>query len=146
MERRYDRPIVWWSNVYFDRLGIIRWDCCSVVDLILGHIKLFIKSYILYFLSCKKKKIIIINDNFERNFAKNWVKKIKFYLSHCFTELFPIYQNKHWTIRRRNDRFVVPLFHPIISKIDGFQHTHLQDLAANMVFWFLTSERPCIFK
>ena len=41
-------------------------------------------------------------------------------LSHCLTELFPIYQNKHWTIRRRKDRFVDPPFHRIILKIDGF--------------------------
>ena len=42
-------------------------------------------------------------------------------LSHCLTELFPIYQNKDWTIRRQNDRFVDPAFHRIILKIDGFQ-------------------------
>ena len=24
--RRYDRLVVWWSNEYLDRLGIIRWD------------------------------------------------------------------------------------------------------------------------
>jgi hypothetical protein len=41
-------------------------------------------------------------------------------LSHRLTELFPIYQNKHWTIRQWNDRFVDPLFHRIILKIDGF--------------------------
>ena len=27
-------------------------------------------------------------------------------LSHCLTELFPIYQNKHWTIRWRDNRSV----------------------------------------
>jgi hypothetical protein len=26
MEWQYDRPALWWSNVYSDRLGIIRWD------------------------------------------------------------------------------------------------------------------------
>ena len=26
MGRRNDRPGVWWSNVYYDRLGIIRWN------------------------------------------------------------------------------------------------------------------------
>jgi hypothetical protein len=41
-------------------------------------------------------------------------------LSHCLTELFLIYQNKHWTIRRRNDRFVNPPFHRNLLKIDGF--------------------------
>jgi hypothetical protein len=72
----------------------------------------------------------IINDNFERNFASNSVMnslkcpKSKS-LSHCLTELFPIYQNKHWTIRRRNDCFVHLPFHRIILKIDGF-HTSAQ--------------------
>ena len=41
-------------------------------------------------------------------------------LSHCLTELFPIYQNEHWTIRRRDDCFVDPLSHGIILKIVGF--------------------------
>ena len=35
MGRQYDRPVIWWSNVYFDRIGIIVWD------LALGHFKLF---------------------------------------------------------------------------------------------------------
>ena len=70
------------------------------------------------------------------NFARNCVKMEFFFqsnsimnslkcpksksLSHCLTELFPNYQNKHWTIRRRNDRFANPPFHRIILKIDGF--------------------------
>ena len=41
-------------------------------------------------------------------------------LSHCLTELFPFYQNKHWTIQRRDDRSVDPSFHRIILKIVGF--------------------------
>ena len=42
-------------------------------------------------------------------------------LSHCHTELFPIYQNKHWTIRWRDDRSINPSSHCIILKIVGFQ-------------------------
>ena len=42
-------------------------------------------------------------------------------LSHCFTELFPIYQNKHWTIEWWDDRFVDPSSHRIILKIVGFK-------------------------
>jgi hypothetical protein len=42
-------------------------------------------------------------------------------LSHCLTELFQIYQNKHWTIRRRDDHSVGPSSHRIILKIVGFQ-------------------------
>ena len=40
--------------------------------------------------------------------------------SHCLTELFPIYQNKHWTIRRRDDHIVVQSSHHNIFKIDWF--------------------------
>ena len=38
--------------------------------------------------------------------------------NHCLTELFSIYQNKHWTIRRRDDHIVVPSSNRIKSKID----------------------------
>ena len=41
-------------------------------------------------------------------------------LSHCLTELFSIYQNKHWTIRRRDGHIVVPSSNRIKLKIDGF--------------------------
>ena len=41
-------------------------------------------------------------------------------LSHCLTELFPIYQNKHWTIRWQKDHSVNPWSHRIILKIVGF--------------------------
>ena len=41
-------------------------------------------------------------------------------LSHCLTELFSIYQNKHWTIRRRDDRSVDLSSHHIILKIVRF--------------------------
>ena len=37
---------------------------------------------------------------------------------HCLTELFSIYQNKHGTIRRRDDHIVVQSSHRNISKID----------------------------
>ena len=71
------------------------------------------------------------------NFARNCVKMEFFFqsnsimnslkcpksksLSHCLTELFPIYQNKHWTIRRQDDCFVDPSCHRIILKIVRFQ-------------------------
>ena len=32
-------------------------------------------------------------------------------LSHCLTELFTIYQNKHWTIRQQDDHTVVPSYY-----------------------------------
>ena len=68
------------------------------------------------------------------NFARNCVKKyfqsnsvmnsLKYpkskSLSYCLTELFPIYQNKHWTIRRWDDRSVDPSYHRIKFKIVGF--------------------------
>ena len=40
--------------------------------------------------------------------------------NHCRTELFSIYQNKHWTIRRRDNHIVVPSSHHIKLKIDWF--------------------------
>ena len=65
---------------------------------------------------------------FERNFARNCV--IFFFQSnsvknslkcpkaksanHCITKLFPIYQNKNWTIRRQDNHTVVPLSCPTI--------------------------------
>ena len=38
--------------------------------------------------------------------------------THFLTELFPIYQNKHWTIRQRDDHIVVQSSQGNISKID----------------------------
>ena len=40
--------------------------------------------------------------------------------THCLTKLFSIYQNKHWTIKRREDRSIGPTSHHIILKILGF--------------------------
>ena len=40
--------------------------------------------------------------------------------THCLTELFPIYQNKHWTIGRWDDHSVNPSSHHIILKIVRF--------------------------
>ena len=37
--------------------------------------------------------------------------------THCLTEVFPIYQNKHWTIRQWDDRSIDPSSHGIILKI-----------------------------
>ena len=42
--------------------------------------------------------------------------------SHCPTELFPIYPNNHWTIRRRDDHTVVPSSNRIKLKIVWFLH------------------------
>ena len=40
--------------------------------------------------------------------------------THSLTELFLIFQNKHGTIKRREDRTVVPSSHCIILKSVGF--------------------------
>ena len=72
-----------------------------------------------------------------KEFCKKLFKKMEFYfqsnsvmnslkcpksksLSHCLTELFPIYQNKHWTIRWQDDSSVNPSSHRIMLKIVGF--------------------------
>ena len=54
-------------------------------------------------------------------------------LSHCLSELFPTCQNKHWTIRQRDDHFIDPLSHCIILKIVGvFQYPHLLSISQHM--------------
>ena len=67
---------------------------------------------------CKKlfKKWILF---FQNNSVKNSLKcpRTKS-ASHCLTEIFPIYQNKHWTISRRDNHIVVPLSNRIKLKID----------------------------
>jgi hypothetical protein len=85
----------------------------------------------------KKYKEIIIWKIFENNFARNCVKNGFFFFqkksvensficprnksaSHCPTELFPIYPDIHWTIRRRDDHIVVPSSNRIKFKIDWF--------------------------
>ena len=81
---------------------------------------------------------MIIWKKFEKNFARNCVKNDFFFFqkksvenslicpknksaSHCPTELFPIYPNIHWTIRRRDDHIVVPSSNSIKLKIDWIQ-------------------------
>ena len=46
--------------------------------------------------------------------------------THFLTELFPIYQNKHWTIRQQDDNSINPSSHLIILKIFGFTVSFLQ--------------------
>ena len=76
-------------------------------------------------------------------------------LSQCLTELFPIYQNKHWTIRQWDNCSIDPSSHRIILKIDfttfctrsnkcqftglnlTFEHVH-KKLYANNIFWMST--------
>ena len=41
-------------------------------------------------------------------------------LRHCLTELFPIYHNRHWTIRQRDNSSVDPSSHRVILMIVGF--------------------------
>ena len=41
-------------------------------------------------------------------------------LSYCLTELFTIYQNKHWTIRQWDNCSIHPSFHHITLKTVGF--------------------------
>ena len=52
------------------------------------------------------------------------------------TELFPIYQNKHLTIRRRDDHIAVPSSNRIKSKIDSLIESYfvfvLLDVQANL--------------
>ena len=96
---------------------------------------------------------------FERNFARNCVKNGLFSLqnisvenslicprakssNHCLTELLSIYQNKHGTIKRRDDHIVVQLSHPNIFKIDWFfypfygrQMVDIYEIFAGEIVW-----------
>ena len=56
--------------------------------------------------------------------------------THCLTKLFPIYQNKHWTIRQQDDRSVHPSSRRIILKIVGFQGS-LETRICRFVWSFL---------
>ena len=40
--------------------------------------------------------------------------------THCLTELFQIYQNKHWIIRQQDNHTVVPSSRRILLKIVSF--------------------------
>ena len=65
---------------------------------------------------CKKWIFFFQNDSVENSLICPRTKSA----SHCPTELFPIYSNNHWTIRRRDNHIVVPSSDRIKLKIDGF--------------------------
>ena len=54
MGQQNNCPAVWWSNVYFDRLGIIRWDSAVGCWLGLCTYETVNKELDLNFLCCKK--------------------------------------------------------------------------------------------
>ena len=56
----------------------------------------------------KNKKKIHMEDLHSNMYISSW-NRVWNALNRCLTELFPIYQNKHWTIRRRNGHTVVPI-------------------------------------
>ena len=56
--------------------------------------------------------------------------------SHCLTELFQIYQNKHWTIRRRDDHIVVPSSNRIKSKVDWIYVKTLERIVTDLLQQF----------
>ena len=51
----------------------------------------------------------------------------------CLTELFPIYQNKHWNIRQLDNHTFVPLSYRIILKIVGFLYSGWE---TNVKYWW----------
>ena len=55
-------------------------------------------------------------------------------LNHCHTELFTIYQNKHWTIRWWGDHSFDPSSHCIILKIVVFLVTCLVMSKGDFIF------------
>ena len=84
---------------------------------------------------------------FQRNSVKNNLKYPKS-LSHCLTELFTIYQNNNWSIRRWDDHTFFPSTHRIILKIVGFEEFVLILTKYNWtkIFWDLaTFNHKCDF-
>ena len=77
----------------------------------------------------------VINGFFQNNSVENSLicPRTKS-ASHCLTELFPIYQNKHWTIRRQDDNSLDPSSHSIILTIVGFQDCLKQFMLAAVIF------------
>ena len=69
---------------------------------------------------CKKLIFFLQNNSVENSLICPKKKSA----SHCPTELFPIYPNNHWTIRRRDDHIVVPSSNRIKLKIDWFLLTN----------------------
>ena len=63
---------------------------------------------------CKKWIFSLQNNSVENIFICPKTKSA----THCLTELLPIYENKHWTIRRRDGHIVVPSSNCNILKID----------------------------
>ena len=123
---RNNRPSVWWSNVCFDRLGI-QWDSGSVT-LTQGISNCSLQNYFenkipfcTQFLANFCLKLFKITYHFISflQFLLTLNPKTKS-VTHCLTELFPIYQNKYWTIKRQNDCSVDPSTHHILLKIVGF--------------------------
>ena len=74
------------------------------------------KELDLDFLSCKN---ILCNGN-SSIMDPITVMGVADTLGPCLTQLFPIYQNKHWTIRQRDNHTIIPSLHRIILKIVGF--------------------------
>ena len=65
---------------------------------------------------CKKLIFFFQNISVENSLICPRTK----WASHCLTELFPIYQNNIWTIRRWDDHTIIPSSHRIILKIVVF--------------------------
>jgi hypothetical protein len=57
--------------------------------------------------------------------------------NHCLTELFSIYQNKHWTIRRWDNHIVVPSSNHIKLKIDWFKIISMWQLRSVLDWTFV---------
>ena len=112
-----------------------------LADLVLGHIKLFstelfwkknpfftqflAKFYSNYFLFLFIY-IFFISLQLKKIFSNSLICPKAKSATHCLTELFSIFQNKHGIIRRRDDHIVVQSSHRNIFKIDWFLHYKLK--------------------
>ena len=71
-----------------------------------------------FFKKLCKKLIFFLKNNYIENSLICPIKDKS--ENHCPTELFPIYPDNHWTIRRRDNHIVVPSSNRIKLKIDWF--------------------------
>ena len=106
MGQQNNCPTVWWSNDYFDKLGIIQWDTISWK--IPFRIILY---YFFYFFYNLKNKIQLFINSLIYPKTKS--------ATHCLTKLFPIYQNEH-CVGPSDGGMIIPSSHCIILKISRY--------------------------
>ena len=124
MGRRDDCSPIWWSNVYFDYSGLLNWpegiSKCSLQNCFENKIQ-FLTQFFFYKTPLKNHFRLQLSIYFiflqVRKIKPNSLLTVLYTLRQCqwptvsLTELFPIYQNKDWTIRWLDDCPIDPSYH-----------------------------------